>query len=217
VNKSEKAIKTHAGSTFEVIFASPSMRTLIIDNYDSFTYNLRHYLEAILDASVEVVRNDEITLNEVSTYDNLVLSPGPGLPADAGITMAVLDHFGPTKRILGVCLGHQAIGVAFGAQLKNLQTVHHGVSSKLMIDKTDYLLENFPNESPVGRYHSWVVEKNQLPHCLEVLASDENGEIMAMRHKEFDIRGVQFHPESIMTTFGKTLIRNWAHRKHVSS
>lgn len=186
------------------------MRTIIIDNYDSFTYNLHHYLEAELDAEVVVARNDEITLNDIAEYGNIVLSPGPGLPENAGITLSIIERYGDSKRILGVCLGHQAIALAFGGSLRNLSTVYHGVASNLSITQTDYLLNDFPDASPVGRYHSWVVENATIPNCLEVLATDENGEIMALRHKTLDIRGVQFHPESIMTTHGKTLIRNWA-------
>ena len=185
------------------------MRTLIIDNYDSFTFNLRHYLEAELKESVAVVRNDETSLNDISTYDQIVLSPGPGLPEEAGITLEVIRQFGSSKRILGVCLGHQAIGIAFGGHLENLATVHHGVSSHLHLTKKDYLWNDFPDGSSVGRYHSWVVSRKQLPQCLEILATDESGEIMALRHNTYDIRGVQFHPESIMTTHGKLLIRNW--------
>jgi anthranilate synthase component 2 len=179
------------------------MRILIIDNYDSFTFNLQHYLEAELDASVTVVRN------EADAFDNLVLSPGPGLPEQAGITMSVIQAFKEKKRILGVCLGHQAIGQAFGASLENLQMVHHGVSSELHITKEDYLFEGIPNQTPVGRYHSWVINKTSVPDCMEVIATDEMGEVMAIRHKTLDIRGVQFHPESIMTLHGKSLIRNW--------
>jgi anthranilate synthase component 2 len=186
------------------------MQTVIIDNYDSFTYNLHHYLEAVLQEEVPVYRNDNITLDELEAYQNIVLSPGPGLPADAGITMTVIDRFQRNKRILGVCLGHQAIALAFGGALENLDTVHHGVASPLHIIQSDYMLHNFENKSPVGRYHSWVVNKAKLPECLEILATDEQGEIMAMRHRSFDIRGVQFHPESIMTPHGRTLIRNWA-------
>jgi anthranilate synthase component II len=186
------------------------MQTVIIDNYDSFTYNLQHYLEAVLQEEVPVFRNDCIALDELEQYENIVLSPGPGLPADAGITMAVIDRFKEHKRILGVCLGHQAIALAFGGSLENLQTVHHGVASPLRIVQHDYFLSGFENESAVGRYHSWVVNKTDLPECLEVLATDEHGEIMALRHRSFDMRGVQFHPESIMTPHGKTLIRNWA-------
>lgn len=185
------------------------MRILIIDNYDSFTFNLQHYLEAELDATVTVVRNDAISLAEVELFDNLVLSPGPGLPDQAGITMSVIQAFKQKKRILGVCLGHQAIGQAFGARLENLQMVHHGVSSELQITKEDYLFEGIPNQTPVGRYHSWVINKTSIPDCMEVIATDEIGEVMAIRHKTLDIRGVQFHPESIMTLHGKSLIRNW--------
>jgi anthranilate synthase component 2 len=189
------------------------MRTLIIDNYDSFTFNLQHYLEAELNDYVAVFRNDKISLNEVESYDHIVLSPGPGLPEEAGITMEVIRRFSASKRILGVCLGHQAIGLAFGGRLENLATVHHGVTSNLCLTKSDYLWTDIPEASPVGRYHSWVVSRNHLPDCLEITATDENGEIMAIRHIVHDIRGVQFHPESIMTTHGRTFIRNWARQK----
>lgn len=209
MNKCSNAASINRISTFDKYFDSGLMRTLIIDNYDSFTYNLQHYLEAELCSAVPVVRNDEITLDEVSTYDQIVFSPGPGLPKDAGIMMEIIKHFFDSKRMLGVCLGHQAIGLAFGAKLENLSTVHHGVSSNLHLTKTDYLWNEFPDTSPVGRYHSWVVSRNQFPDCLEILATDEAGEIMALRHRIHDIRGVQFHPESIMTTHGRQLIRNW--------
>jgi anthranilate synthase component 2 len=185
------------------------MRTLIIDNYDSFTFNLQHYLEAELNDAVVVVRNNEISLDEVGNYDQIVLSPGPGLPEDAGITMEVIRQFADSKRILGVCLGHQAIGLAFGGRLVNLDTVHHGVSSHLYFTKNDYLWKAIPDASPVGRYHSWVVDAHQFPDCLEITATDESGEIMALRHTKYDIRGVQFHPESIMTAHGRMMIRNW--------
>jgi anthranilate synthase component 2 len=190
------------------------MRTIIIDNYDSFTFNLQHYLEGDLNESVPVKRNDEVSLEELESFNNIVLSPGPGLPQHAGITLAVLERFSATKRILGVCLGHQAIGMAFGGKLENLTTVHHGLSSRLNIVCDDYLFNNFPHSSAVGRYHSWVVSNEQFPACLEILATDEAGEIMAIRHRILDVRGVQFHPESIMTTYGRTLIRNWALNHH---
>ena len=189
------------------------MRTLIIDNYDSFTFNLQHYLEAEMNDSVTVVRNDAISLDEVGTFDQIVLSPGPGLPEEAGITMEVIRRFSSCKRILGVCLGHQAIALAFGGHLENLATVHHGVSSNLRLTKSDYLWTDIPDASPAGRYHSWVVSRNSLPDCLEITATDESGEIMAIRHTAYDIRGVQFHPESIMTTHGRTFIRNWVREK----
>ena len=189
------------------------MRTLIIDNYDSFTFNLQHYLEAEMNDSVTVVRNDAISTDEVGTFDQIVLSPGPGLPEEAGITMEVIRRFSASKRILGVCLGHQAIGLAFGGHLENLVTVHHGVSSNLHLTKSDYLWTDIPDASPAGRYHSWVVSRNSLPDCLEITATDESGEIMAIRHTDYDLRGVQFHPESIMTTHGRTFIRNWVREK----
>lgn len=186
------------------------MRIVIIDNYDSFTFNLQHYLEGVLDTNVPVFRNDAISIDQLIEFDSIVLSPGPGLPKQAGITMAVIQRYSKTKRMLGVCLGHQAIGLAFGASLENLSHVHHGVASNLRIVQNDYLFNDFPNESPVGRYHSWVVSNHHFPECLEVLATDEAGQIMAIRHKEYDIHGVQFHPESIMTLHGKSLLRNWA-------
>ena len=209
MNKWRNTLAVERISTFDETFDKTLMRTLIIDNYDSFTFNLQHYLEAELKESVAVVRNDETSLNDISTYDQIVLSPGPGLPEEAGITLEVIRQFGSSKRILGVCLGHQAIGIAFGGHLENLATVHHGVSSNLHLTKNDYLWNDFPDGSSVGRYHSWVVSRKQLPQCLEILATDESGEIMALRHNVYDIRGVQFHPESIMTTHGKLLIRNW--------
>lgn len=186
------------------------MKTIIIDNFDSFTYNLHHYLEAILNDRVDVVRNDTITPEAVGEYDRIVLSPGPGLPEQAGITMEVIARYASTKRILGVCLGHQAIGLAFGGQLNNLATVHHGVSSPMQLQNDDYLFEGIEFPCEVGRYHSWVVGKNPWPESLEVLATDEQGEVMALRHKTWDVRGVQFHPESIMTEQGYRMMENWA-------
>jgi anthranilate synthase component 2 len=209
VDKLPNTLASKRISTFDKAIEPRQMRTLIIDNYDSFTFNLQHYLEAELNDHVAVMRNDKISLHEVEAYDQIVLSPGPGLPEEAGITMEVIRKFADRKRILGVCLGHQAIGLAFGGRLENLTTVQHGVTSSLCLTKDDYLWSEIPDASQVGRYHSWVVERNQLPDCLEVIATDEAGEIMAIRHTAFDIRGVQFHPESIMTTHGRKMIRNW--------
>jgi len=186
------------------------MKTIIIDNFDSFTYNLHHYLEDILNDRVDVVRNNAIELNAVGEYDQIILSPGPGLPEQAGITMEVIARYASSKRILGVCLGHQAIGLAFGGKLDNLATVHHGVSTPMTLQATDYLFEGISFPCEVGRYHSWVVSKSEWPESLEILASDAVGEVMALRHKIFDVRGVQFHPESIMTDQGYCMMKNWA-------
>jgi anthranilate synthase component 2 len=182
---------------------------LMIDNYDSFTYNLVQYFGE-LGADVQVYRNDKITIAEIETLnpDKIVISPGPCTPNEAGISLNVIRHFSTKKPILGVCLGHQAIAEVFGAELENLKSVFHGVASEINIIKNDPLFKDLNNPLTVGRYHSWVV-KEPLPECLEVLAFDENKQIMALKHKEYKIRGVQFHPESILTEQGKTLLKNW--------
>lgn len=182
---------------------------LVIDNYDSFTYNLVHYLEA-LNCQVTVFRNDEIELEEVKNYDKILLSPGPGLPSEAGLLNEIIKEYASSKSILGICLGQQAIGEVFGSTLKNLEKVYHGTASKAKILVDDEpLLKNIPTEFWVGRYHSWVVEKSNLGPDLEITSVDENGEIMSLRHKNFDVRGVQFHPESILTPHGKQILENW--------
>lgn len=186
------------------------MKTIIIDNFDSFTYNLRHYLEAILDETVDVVRNNELMPEQLEPYDGIVLSPGPGLPANAGITQEVIRTFAGRKRILGVCLGHQAIGEVYGGRLKNLSMVHHGVTGNLVPIASDYLFRGIAFPCAVGRYHSWVIDCTPWPDELEILATDEQGEVMALRHRRFDLRGVQFHPESIMTDQGYKMMQNWA-------
>ncbi len=186
------------------------MKILMLDNYDSFTYNLVHYLEAVDDSiTVEVKRNDKISLAEVENYTAIVLSPGPGLPKDAGIMPALIQTYAPTKPILGVCLGHQAIGEAFGASLKNLETVYHGLGMSTSVLENDILFKNIPQQFITGRYHSWVIDKTKLGHDLIVTATDTNGEIMALKHKTYNVRGVQFHPESILTEYGKDIIKNW--------
>jgi anthranilate synthase component 2 len=186
------------------------MNILLLDNYDSFTYNLAHYLRELTGSPVPVRRNDEISLEEVNSYDAIVLSPGPGLPKDAGIMPELLRTYAPTKRILGVCLGMQAIGESFGGRLINLDRVYHGQATPAIIIKSDEILfRGLPREISVGRYHSWVVASEGLPPELEITAIDENGQIMALRHKQFDIRGVQFHPESVLTPDGKRMIENW--------
>ncbi|PCJ92663.1 MAG: aminodeoxychorismate/anthranilate synthase component II [Flavobacteriaceae bacterium] len=182
-------------------------RILVIDNYDSFTYNLVHYLED-LDCEVVVKRNDQLTIEEVDAYDKIVLSPGPGIPEEAGLLKEIIKTYAPTKKIFGVCLGQQAIGEVFGASLENLEQVYHGIATKINIVKDDVLFEGMPKEIEVGRYHSWVVNPN-LPEVLEATSFDENGQIMSLRHKEYDVCSVQFHPESVLTPQGKQLLKNW--------
>ena len=183
---------------------------LIIDNYDSFTYNLVHLVEKLLHSKVVVKKNDEITLAEVASFSKIILSPGPGIPKEAGITMEVIKTFAPTKSIFGVCLGHQAIGAVFGAELENLKEVFHGVATKLIVTESENPIFHGLDENEwVGRYHSWVVSKNNFPETLKVTAIDEFGNIMALRHQLYDIQGVQFHPESILTPNGITVLKNW--------
>ena len=183
-------------------------KVLVIDNYDSFVYNLVHYLEE-LDCEVTVKRNNEITLEEVEKFDKILLSPGPGIPDEAGLLKEVVKKYAATKSILGVCLGQQAIGEVFGGELTNLDTVFHGVATKIEICVEDEpLFSGLKKEQLVGRYHSWVV-KNPLPASLEATSYDENGQVMSLRHREFDVRGVQFHPESVLTPEGKKMIKNW--------
>lgn len=183
-------------------------KIVVIDNYDSFTYNLVHYLEA-MDAEVTVLRNDEFDLEELEEFEKIILSPGPGIPDEAGLLKDVIRKYAATKSILGVCLGQQAIGEVFGGQLINLDEVFHGVATKIKITVDDEVLfQGLPNEFEVGRYHSWVVQ-TPLPEDLEVTAVDEQGQIMALRHRKFDVRAVQFHPESILTPNGKQILANW--------
>jgi anthranilate synthase component II len=183
-------------------------KIIIIDNYDSFTYNLVHYLED-LNAEVTVYRNDEFELNELEKFDKILLSPGPGIPEEAGLLLEVIKKYAATKSILGICLGQQAIGEVFGGSLINLDKVYHGVASKVKIKLEDSLFNNLPNEFEVGRYHSWVINPNDFPEDLEITSVDENGEIMSIRHKTFDVKGVQYHPESILTPYGKKILENW--------
>ena len=185
------------------------MKILLLDNYDSFTYNLLHILKE-LGAEVEVHRNDKIELDEIDRFDKILLSPGPGIPCEAGILIPLIKRYAPTKSILGVCLGEQAIGEAFGAELINLSHVHHGVSSRIEVVKDDILFQGLNKELTAGRYHSWVVSRDNFPDCLEITALDkEEGQIMAIRHKAYDVRGIQFHPESILTPNGKIMLANW--------
>ena len=188
------------------------MKIVIIDNYDSFTYNLSHLLKE-LGAEVEVVRNDKFELKDLEQYDKIVLSPGPGIPSEAGLLLDVIRTYAGRKPILGVCLGHQAIGEVFGASLENLKEVYHGVQTEGTQLGNDYIFDGLPERVMMGRYHSWVVAKDSVPECLEVTAMSDDGEIMAMRHRQYDIHGIQFHPESVLTPEGKTIVGNFL--KHI--
>ena len=186
------------------------MKILVFDNYDSFTYNLVHLVEKILHQKVDVYRNDQIALEDVSGYDKIILSPGPGIPEEAGLLLPLIKEYATTKSILGVCLGHQAIGQAFGGTLKNLDKVYHGVATKInILDENAPILKGLGNEVEVGRYHSWIVAKENFPSELEITAVDDNGYVMALQHKKFDVQGVQFHPESVLTPDGEKMLRNW--------
>ncbi|MEP7375800.1 MAG: aminodeoxychorismate/anthranilate synthase component II [Chitinophagaceae bacterium] len=203
------------------------MKILVFDNYDSFTYNLVHLVEKITHEKVDVYRNDQLPLEKVKGYDKIILSPGPGIPEEAGLLLPLIKEYASTKSILGVCLGHQAIGQAFGGKLVNLSTVYHGVATKISIvsrqssvvsgsspsrlttHDSRNLFEGLPQELEVGRYHSWIVSDDNFPEELEVTARDENNYIMALQHKKYDVQGVQFHPESVLTPDGEKILRNW--------
>lgn len=186
------------------------MKILVIDNYDSFTYNLVQYIERVEKIPVEVRRNDQISLEEVADFDKILISPGPGIPIEAGITLELIREYGPTKSILGVCLGHQAIAEAYGGSITNLSTVYHGVTGLMkQVVPGDYLFDGVPLEFDAGRYHSWVVEHPSLPDELEITVENDEGYIMALRHRKHDVRGVQFHPESVLTEYGGKMILNW--------
>ncbi|MFA0960612.1 aminodeoxychorismate/anthranilate synthase component II [Roseivirga sp. BDSF3-8] len=187
------------------------MKILVLDNYDSFVYNLVHILHELgYGDSTDVIRNDKITLDEVEAYDKVLLSPGPGIPEEAGIMPELIKRYAPTKSMFGVCLGHQAIAEAFGAKLFNMPEVLHGVANRIRISHMDdRLFKGIPEDLNVCRYHSWSVVADSMNGALEATALDETGNIMALRHKEYDVRGVQFHPESILTEHGKTMIKNW--------
>ncbi len=184
-------------------------KVLVIDNYDSFVYNLVHYLED-LGCEVIVKRNDQLALEEVEAFDKVLLSPGPGIPDEAGLLKPIIEKYGASKSIFGVCLGQQAIGEVYGGTLRNLDKVYHGVATAVETTVDDTIIfEDLPKSFEVGRYHSWVVAKDGFPDVLEVTAVDENGQVMALRHKEYDVRGVQFHPESVLTPEGKKMLKNW--------
>ncbi|MFL1013495.1 anthranilate synthase component II [Flavisericum labens] len=183
-------------------------KVLVIDNYDSFTYNLVHYLED-LNCDVTVVRNDKLALEDVEPFDKIVLSPGPGIPDEAGLLKAIIERYAPTKSILGVCLGQQAIGEVFGGSLINLDEVYHGVATQVEICvDNETIFKGLKKNIEVGRYHSWVVNPD-LPDSLEPTSFDENGQVMSLRHREYDVKGVQYHPESVLTPDGKKILENW--------
>ncbi len=186
------------------------MKILVFDNYDSFTYNLVHLVEKILHQKVEVHRNDQLPLEKVKQYDKIILSPGPGIPSEAGLLLPLINEYAATKSILGVCLGQQAIGEAFGGRLENLSTVYHGVATNCKLQTgNSKLFAGLPDEIEVGRYHSWIVSDENFPAELEVTARDDNGYIMALQHRSYDVQGVQFHPESVLTPQGEHILRNW--------
>lgn len=190
------------------------MKILVFDNYDSFTYNLVHLVEKITGEKTDVYRNDQIALKDISVYDKIILSPGPGIPEEAGLLLPLIKEYASSKSILGVCLGHQAIAEAFGGKLTNLSTVFHGVSTPIKIISNSSrggtsILGGLPETIEVGRYHSWIVSDENFPAELEVTARDDNGYIMGLQHKKFDVQGVQFHPESVLTPDGEKILRNW--------
>jgi len=192
------------------------MKILVFDNYDSFTYNLVHLVEKIVGKRVEVYRNDQIPLEKVKEYDKIILSPGPGIPEEAGLLLPLIKEYAASKSILGVCLGHQAIGQAFGGKLVNLSSVYHGVATPVTVlngeskaQKANHLFAGLPAVIGAGRYHSWVVSDEGFPDVLEVTARDENNFIMALQHRQYDVQGVQFHPESVLTPMGEVILQNW--------
>ena len=203
------------------------MKILVFDNYDSFTYNLVHLVEKIIHGKVDVVRNDQLPLEKAADYDKIILSPGPGIPVEAGDLLPLIKEYAPKKAMLGVCLGHQAIGEVFGGKLKNLSTVYHGVATEVRINngktmETSSLRPIHPSRFDLfkglgstieaGRYHSWIIDEEGFPEELEVTARDENNYIMALQHKSYDLQGVQFHPESVLTPSGEMILRNWLKR-----
>ncbi len=184
------------------------MKTVIIDNYDSFTFNLAHLIKE-LGVEVDVVRNDQFELPALERYDKIVLSPGPGIPSEAGLLLDVIRTYAGQKPLLGVCLGHQAIGEVFGGKLENLAEVYHGIATDCEHFSNDPIFNGIPTHFEVGRYHSWVVSKECLPDCLEVTAASPDGNIMALRHKDYPVHGIQFHPESVLTPLGRQIVKNW--------
>lgn len=187
----------------------PTTKVLVFDNYDSFTYNLVQIIERILNQKVDVIRNDQISLDEIEKYDKIILSPGPGIPEEAGILLDLIKKYSPTKSILGVCLGQQAIAEAFGGSLINLSEIYHGVATEAIQTNEHKLFKDLPQTLEVGRYHSWSVNPENFPEELEITSTDSKGMIMSLKHKIYDVHGVQYHPESILTPHGETIIRNF--------
>lgn len=185
------------------------MNILVIDNYDSFTYNLVHLIEKVVDCNVVVKKNDQLEIAKVAAFDKIVLSPGPGLPQEAGLLIPVIEKYYKHKSIFGVCLGLQAIAQFFGGELHNLNKVFHGLSRQVQVVDKDLIFENVPNTFMAGRYHSWVADKQRFPKELQISAVDKEGNIMAIYHKQYDIRAVQFHPESILSEYGEVIMKNW--------
>ena len=186
------------------------MNILILDNYDSFTYNIVQYVEELTGENIDVFRNDEISLEEINKYDKIILSPGPGVPDNAGILKDVIKEYAPSKSILGICLGLQAMAEVFGGKIKNLSEVYHGVASEITLKLPDNkLFLDIPQSFEAGRYHSWIVDNEQVPECFNISSEDKEGQIMSMFHKDYNLRGVQFHPESILTPYGKKMLKNW--------
>lgn len=203
-------MKHNSNNTSSLSSVGGDLKILVIDNYDSFTYNLVHAIKKISGLPVDVFRNDEIPLEEIEKYDKIVLSPGPGIPEEAGLLLDIIKEFAPKKSILGVCLGHQAIGESFGGKLHNMNRVLHGIATPVKLTKNKTVLfDELPESFEVGRYHSWIVENKDLPECFEVTSYDENGMIMSMKHKEYNVESVQFHPESVLTPLGEKIIENW--------
>ena len=193
---------------FDIDIDIKNMKIAVIDNYDSFTYNLVHYLDD-LGAEVTVFRNDEFELKELESFEKILLSPGPGIPDEAGLLKDVIKTYAKTKSIFGVCLGLQAIGEVFGGTLTNLEKVYHGVATKVSKTEDDFIFNDLPNEIEVGRYHSWVISNENFPQNLIITSKDENGQIMSIKHSVYDVRGVQYHPESVLTPHGKKILENW--------
>ena len=194
------------------------MKIAVIDNYDSFTYNLVHAVKKISGLQVDVFRNDELELEDLEQYDKIMLSPGPGIPEEAGLLMNIVREYAPRKSILGVCLGHQAIALVFGAKLINMPRVLHGIANTITQTNPDpALYDSVPRLFEAGRYHSWIVDQESFPENLEVTSIDENGLIMSLKHQEYDLRGVQYHPESVLTPYGEQIISNWLRNQSASA
>lgn len=184
-------------------------KILILDNYDSFTYNLFHLVRELTGRKPDVARNDKISPEQVAAYDKIILSPGPGIPREAGLLLPLIREYAPSKSILGVCLGHQAIGESFGATLRNLENVFHGIQSEIILTGEDSIFDGLETCFPAGRYHSWVISRDGFPDALDITAESAEGHIMAIRHKRYDVHGIQFHPESVLTPQGRTIIDNF--------